>query len=44
MDDYYTARGWDQETGVPRRRTLEALELQDVADELEEAWGLTVPP
>lgn len=35
LDEYYTLRGWDTETGLPRRSTLRRLGLQAVADELE---------
>jgi aldehyde:ferredoxin oxidoreductase len=35
--DYYRVRGWDEETGVPRRATLEGLNLKTVADDLERA-------
>jgi aldehyde:ferredoxin oxidoreductase len=35
VDNYYEQRGWDQTTGWPKRSTLESLELNDVADELE---------
>lgn len=35
IKDYYQARGWDLNTGVPLRSTLEALDLSDVADDLE---------
>lgn len=31
---YYEARGWDQETGKPARRTLMELGLEDVAEDL----------
>ena len=34
LDEYYTERGWDLETGVPRRLTLEGLGLSKVASEL----------
>lgn len=34
LDDYYRVVGWDRETGVPTRKTLEELGLSDVADEL----------
>ena len=34
MDEYYELRGWDQETGRPRRKALEKLGLGEVADEL----------
>lgn len=35
LEDYYNARGWDSQTGVPTRAKLEALELTAVADELD---------
>ena len=35
MLDYYRARGWDEE-GVPTRAKLESVELDDVADGLEQ--------
>jgi aldehyde:ferredoxin oxidoreductase len=35
LDDYYQIVGWDKKTGIPKRSTLEALDLKDVADELE---------
>ncbi len=34
-DEYYELRGWDVETGFPRRSTLEGLGLKEVADALE---------
>ncbi len=34
LDDYYGLRGWDKETGIPTRKTLEELDLKDIADEL----------
>ncbi len=34
MDEYYTLRGWDVETGRPTRAKLEELGLSDVADDL----------
>ncbi|MBL7167347.1 aldehyde ferredoxin oxidoreductase family protein [Candidatus Bathyarchaeota archaeon] len=34
LDEYYSERGWDLETGVPRRETLEGLGLSKVASEL----------
>jgi len=34
LDEYYAERGWDQETGIPTRLTLEKLGLKYVADEL----------
>jgi aldehyde:ferredoxin oxidoreductase len=43
LDDYYTARGWDVETGIPRRSKLEELGLKDVADDLENKYGVKVP-
>jgi aldehyde:ferredoxin oxidoreductase len=44
MDDYYDARGWDRETGIPKREKLEELCLTYLADELEEKYGIGVPP
>lgn len=35
MDEYYDRVGWDQKTGWPTRERLEALNLKDVADDLE---------
>lgn len=34
LDEYYDLHGWDRETSWPRRGTLEALGLSDVASEL----------
>lgn len=34
LDEYYELRGWDKETGIPRRDKLEKAGLQDVAEEL----------
>ena len=34
LDSYYVLRGWDKETGRPKRSKLEELNLSDVADEL----------
>jgi aldehyde:ferredoxin oxidoreductase len=36
LDDYYQFRGWDQSTGFPTRNKLNELELEDIADALEE--------
>ncbi|MFC1980911.1 aldehyde ferredoxin oxidoreductase C-terminal domain-containing protein [Chloroflexota bacterium] len=44
MDEYYEARGWDPETGIPRRSTLERFGLKKIADELEQKYGVPVPP
>ena len=38
ITQYYAARGWDPDTGVPTRETLEKLELAYVADELESSY------
>ncbi|MBI4186158.1 MAG: aldehyde ferredoxin oxidoreductase family protein [Chloroflexi bacterium] len=35
LSRYYELHGWDPETGIPRRDTLEELGLKDVADDLE---------
>ncbi len=34
LDDYYALRGWDVKTGVPLRKTLKRLGLDDVARDL----------
>ena len=33
-DDYYQIMGWDRQTGIPTRQTLEKLGLADVAEVL----------
>jgi aldehyde:ferredoxin oxidoreductase len=38
--EYFEARGWDPDTAVPRRDTLELLDLQDVAEDFH---GATAP-
>ena len=43
MDEYYTRRGWDLKTSVPRRSTLEKLGLKKIADELESKYKVSVP-
>ena len=39
LDMWYDAMGWDKETGIPTRATLEKFDLGDCADKLE-ALGL----
>jgi aldehyde:ferredoxin oxidoreductase len=34
LDEYYTARGWDRDTGIPTREKLEELGLGYAADQL----------
>ena len=34
LDEYYEAKGWDKETGLPKRSKLEGLGLIEIADEL----------
>ena len=36
LDEYYGLHGWDLKTGRPSRKTLEALDLADVAGDLED--------
>lgn len=43
MDEYYQERGWDLKTGIPKRENLERLNLDYLADELEEKYGIAVP-
>ncbi len=42
LDEYYAERGWDRETGIPRRGTLERLGLGYVVEDLERL-GVTPP-
>ena len=35
LDEYYQLRGWDKKTGIPTRKTLEELGLNDIAAELD---------
>jgi aldehyde:ferredoxin oxidoreductase len=35
LDEYYQARGWDKETGLPKKEKLEKLGLGEVIPELE---------
>ncbi len=37
LPEYYVLRGWDPETGLPRKETLERLGLHGVADRLTKA-------
>lgn len=39
LDAYYKHTGIEKETGIPKRETLEELDLSDVADELEKIRG-----
>jgi len=39
-DEYYSLRRWDVKTGMPRRSTLEALGMKEVADVLEKQGRL----
>ncbi len=43
LDEYYTRRGWDLATGIPRRSTLEKQGLKKIADELESKYNVKVP-
>ncbi|MEM2849707.1 MAG: aldehyde ferredoxin oxidoreductase C-terminal domain-containing protein, partial [Candidatus Bathyarchaeia archaeon] len=40
LPKYYELRGWDPKTGWPKKETLEAFDLGDVADELEKMGRL----
>jgi len=40
--EYYRIMGWDEETGLPRRATLEALDMKDEADRFE-TIGFNLP-
>jgi aldehyde:ferredoxin oxidoreductase len=34
LNEYYACRGWNEETGLQRRETLENLGLKEIADDL----------
>ena len=34
LDEYYEARGWDKQTGLPTAEKLKALGLKEVADDM----------
>jgi len=40
LDEYYDLHGWDRETGFPKRRTLEELGLDYIANDLEKIGKL----
>ncbi len=42
-DEFYSLRGWDGETGIPKRSTFGSLDLGDVARELRDKWSVKVP-
>jgi aldehyde:ferredoxin oxidoreductase len=35
LAEYYSARGWDPATGIPTRKKLVALGLENIADQLD---------
>jgi aldehyde:ferredoxin oxidoreductase len=43
LDEYYKARGWGVDTGIPTRSQLVKLGMTDVADDLEKKYGVKVP-
>ena len=43
LDEYYEIHGWDRQSGYPTRKTLEALGIGRVADDLEEIGKLGRP-
>lgn len=42
LDNYYEFRGWDKETGIPKREILEKLGLDYVVDELKKLGKMPV--
>ena len=44
ITQYYAVRGWDPDTGIPTRETLEKLDLGYVADDLEKRDHLKAKP
>ena len=43
LDEYYSYRKWDLETGIPKKETLRELGLEREVEELERR-GITIPP
>jgi aldehyde:ferredoxin oxidoreductase len=43
LGEYYTLRGWDKRTGIPSKRTLRELNLEDIADDLSDRGKLPQP-
>ena len=35
LEEYYVLRGWDKDTGIPSRSTLEKYGLGDIATKME---------
>jgi aldehyde:ferredoxin oxidoreductase len=35
LDEYYEARGWDKKTSIPKKKKLQELGLEQIAEELE---------
>jgi len=44
MDKYYSLRGWDAKTAIPKQSTLKQFGLKKIADELEKKYSVVVPP
>jgi aldehyde:ferredoxin oxidoreductase len=44
LSEYYVARGWNGDTGVPTRSQLEKLGMKDVADDLVNKYKVPVSP
>ena len=42
LEEYYEARGWDPETGIPTRTELEKDGLKYIADEMEQKYGIAL--
>jgi aldehyde:ferredoxin oxidoreductase len=40
LDEYYEIHGWDKKTSYPTRRSLEELDLKEIADDLEKIGKL----
>ena len=40
---FYDEMGLDRETGIPKRSSLDAFGLSDVADRLESEYGIALP-
>ena len=35
LDDYYDERGWEIETGIPKKEKLSELDMDDVAEDMD---------
>lgn len=43
LDSWYDVMGMDKATGLPKRSTFESYDVADIADKLENEYGVTLP-